>query len=123
MTFAAHGALGAGVTLAILSPLHPDPVVNWTAGFLGFVAGSLPDTADWFAATFLNKPRWVLYSRMHHGDLTWIAYFCAPYGLHIWLDTYIHDPLRPGWNWFGERWYMEVLMWIVSGLLFWIALK
>lgn len=119
MTFAAHGALGAGLTCAAISPLGPDPAGFWIFGVLGFIMGSLPDTADWFTATFLGAQRWVLYGRMHHGDLTWKFFWCPPFLLHVWADSFIHNV--PGGNWWPRYAWTEFAMWGASGLLFWIA--
>jgi len=122
-TFVAHGLLGSGVMAAPARALGlPKWVMNLVAIY-GFILGSFPDAWDWIMATFFGAQRWVLYSIYHahklpHWDFSAPTYllYQPPFFLHIFIDSWFHDPAKPGWNWWSELWWLEVLMWIVSGL-------
>ena len=117
-TFAAHTALGAGVCAA---PAHllgapTEAVVALTV--YGAVLGSLPDTFDWVMAKLGLAQRWFWYVKLHH-DPPWWLMIQPPFALHLWTDEWFHDPMKPGWDWWPERGWLEILIWVVSGLLLW----
>jgi hypothetical protein len=127
-TFVAHGLLGGAVAAlgALLAWIVPrgwklrelSARAFWILAVYGFVVGTLPDSADWIAAVLGILPRWELYVILHHSPPTWLA-VQPPFALHLWLDTFFHDPLKPGWDWWRELWWLEVSTWIVSlGILF-----
>lgn len=127
-TFAAHGALGAGV---IAAPLRLAGAPQWlvTLGSVyGFILGSAPDLWDYFGALFGLFPRWELYVIYHshtlpHWGFTapWYLIYQLPFFLHVWIDTFFHNPALPGWNWWPQMGWLEIIMWAVSALLIWVA--
>jgi hypothetical protein len=93
--------------------------VMWWISALGALLGSLPDTLDWLLAVLGFVPRWEVYSWFHHSIPTWAEIVVFPVGLHVWSDRLVH--LYPGYAWWPDFWYMEIGMWIVSGIVLSIA--
>lgn len=119
MTFMAHGIAGAG--LCALPFVGARRWLKWSAAIFGFLGGIAPDAADWIAATFFGATRWVLYTRMHSGDLSEIFIFHPGYCLHLFVDSFIHDPNNPGWNWWPEMWGWELALWLVGIGWLWLV--
>jgi len=105
-TFVTHGLVGAAGTALVFMHGHVPPEQSVGAVILGGIVGTLPDTADWVASVVFKKPRWVLYSRMHSGDLVWLGFFFPPILWHVLLDIPFHR--TPGENWWPRLWWLEV---------------
>jgi hypothetical protein len=127
-TFTAHGALGAGTTSAILATVDAPHEAIVAGAVYGFILGIWPDIGDWLAAQFGWYPRWTLYTLYHshtetHWGFTgpWYLVWQPPFFLHIFTDTWFHDASKPGWNWWPERGWLEILMWAISAELIWYA--
>jgi hypothetical protein len=105
--FVTHGIVGAAVRMACSCP--PDASVDLKVGLIavGFVLGSLPDTADWVAAKVFKKERWELYTKMHKGLFS-IGVGCIlwDYGAHLLLDIPFHR--IPGENWWPRLWWLDI---------------
>lgn len=114
MTFLAHSALGAATAGLVSKVVTGDPTPGVA---IGGILGGLPDTLDWLLATLGITERWSIYVVMHHPKpwLWWIELVLFPMGLHTYLDTFVHT--SPGVNWWSSKWYWEVGMWIVGGVL------
>lgn len=117
MTFLVHGVLGAGV--CSLPFRWSRPWIRWAATAFGAVGGLAPDVADWIAAVVFGAPRWVLYSRMHSGDLVPYFIWHPSYALHLWLDSFIH--IYPNYNWWGDFYWLEIGAWLLGAAFLWAA--
>ena len=126
MTFAAHGILGAGVCMLPWKwcPQPPRTTALIASGVFGFLGGIWPDAFDWAAAAFFGAVRWEWYTRMHAGDLsTGILSYHPAFALHLWVDSFIHDPARPGYDWWQDFWWLEILCWILGAALIWFSIQ
>lgn len=93
----------------------------WSLAAAGFVLGSLPDTLDWTLATLGWVDRWAVYGMFHTGTLGICTAWIPPIGLHFALDVWIHSP--PGYNWWSDFWWLEVLAWVVSAVILFLSWK
>lgn len=118
MTFLGHGIFGAGVTALPFACASDE--VKIVALSLGFFGGIAPDAADWIAATFFGADRWVLYGRMHVGDLVKYFKWFPAYYFHLEFDKIIH--IYPGYNWWPRYWYLEIGLWFVGAGLIVLAM-
>jgi hypothetical protein len=119
-SFIAHGLFGAGVSGAGTRLLGGKKTVIIGITVAGFLFGIAPDAADWIAWFLFGAERWQLYNLMHFGWLSYALAWVTPYGLHLALDLIFH---ASGANWWPRLWWLEVLMWIVGGLMIWYALS
>jgi len=119
-TFLAHGALGAGVCASVARLCNARPRIVKLAGAYGMVVGAWPDVADWLNAVVLGRPRWELYVVYHHHP-PWYWIIQPPFFLHWLVDIPFHR--TPGVNWWPEMWWAELLVWIVSGVLWVYAFR
>lgn len=110
MTFAAHGLIGAA--FCSLPSYGGRRWMRIASTALGLLGGIAPDAADWIAATALGAQRWVLYERMHTGDLVQAFSWHPAYNLHLWMDRFIH--VEPAYDWWADYWWMEIGCWAVG---------
>lgn len=119
MTFLAHTALGAGLSASVARAYGAPAWLRTTLGICGGILGALPDVGDWLVATLGFLPRWQLYNEMHLNSPWWLLIW-PPYTLHVGLDTIVHTY---GPNWWPAYWWLEILLWVVAGLLFYHAYR
>ena len=119
MTFLAHGIAGAGICSFMFwrSPKW----LKWTVAIQGALFGMAPDVVDWIAHVFWGTPRWSIYSWMHN-DPGWFIYHPA-YCLHLVVDAVIHDPNNPGYNWWPDYFWLEILLWVFGIGLLWLTFR
>lgn len=114
MTFAAHGVIGAGI--CAIPFVRCKPWIKWSAAAFGFLGGIAPDAADFIAWVF-GAERWVLYSRMHSGDLVQYFIYHPAYALHLVLDSIIHRV--PAYDWWADYYWIEIGCWVFGAALLW----
>ena len=118
--FASHGVLGAGICAGIARAFKaPRWVVN-SATVYGAVFGAWPDAWPWLSTKLGWDTSAYLYT-LYHDYEPWYLALQPPFLLHIWLDSFFHDPLKPGWDWWGEMGWLNIVMLAVSALLLWFA--
>lgn len=96
MTFLTHAITGAALMLALFGPV-PGSAAFWALLIYGLIAGSLPDTLDWFMAKVSFYPRYSsIYGWWHHTKLALLVslILIAPLP-HILGDKFIHNPVLP----------------------------
>ena len=121
-SFAGHAVFGAGVMSSLIKLYLGVKSAKWVlilAYIYGLILGAWPDVADWFAALVGWYPRWFLYGVYHHSVTVWLLN--PPFTLHVVSDLAFHDPFRPGWDWWAEKGWLEILMWSAAALLFWYS--
>jgi hypothetical protein len=121
MTFIALGLIGAALEGAALRSAEMPEWVVIAGTAHGFVGAILPDVADWVAWAVFRRPRWALYTRMHRGDFDLLSLVFPTYLTHIAIDTFFHDPAKPGWNWWPTLWWAELLGWILPGIALYLT--
>jgi hypothetical protein len=109
-----HFWLSAGVAAVPVSALGGSTEVVVAAALVAGYFGAKADL-DGFLAGIKDIPkkglkgsyRWDIYTKLHKEPGTWLKrnpFFM----LHLWVDKHFHDPARPGWNWWPEKWAMDV---------------
>lgn len=112
MTVAAHALMAGAIEGTILRLCGcPDEWIVAAIGH-GMIGGAMPDAVDWIAATFFGRPRWSIYSKMHHGwSYWWLMVFFPGFPLHtVVVDPGFHDPAKPS-NWWPRLWWAELSGW------------
>ena len=108
MTFITHGLAGAALMLALFNPT-PLSGTFWALLIYGLIAGSAPDTLDWFMAELKLVPRYSsIYGWWHHSGLALLisVILIAPLP-HVLGDKFIHVPVLPRK---GENPYMDEIL-------------
>jgi hypothetical protein len=110
-----HATQGALIMVApFISRLHKR-VILWTLVCVGAVLGDLPDLLGVFGF-FVRNDHGELYESAHIGPISKVLVFIPMYGLHLCLDSVMHEMERER-NVFSEWLWLEVLMWVVNILL------
>jgi hypothetical protein len=88
----------------------------------GIILGGGPDTFDYLSALFGWTQRWELYSMFHHFKPWWMLIVgTLPWLEHIVSDLAFHDPARPGWDWWPQMGWLEIIMYFGAALMLWYA--
>lgn len=102
----------------VLSLLGFDPGIIYY--IFWFVVGAAPDIAGWLEKViYHNSDLWNWYDTAHYG-IKWLRYVFPPYWLHVWLDSFSHEPGHEWWVWrnqqtgrYGKLW-LELTLWLIT---------
>ncbi|MEW6511842.1 MAG: hypothetical protein AB1428_12895 [Bacteroidota bacterium] len=135
------GAVGYGIPLPVIIAI----------AYLSFASGSyvggFPDTEDWIVANVVGaRPRWETYHRAHITDLKERYGWMPAWTLHLFADTFVHQPknrdgsakppkwweMDPAWRerelflgltlWDVHYSYREFALWVIGALMLWAAI-
>lgn len=89
----------------------------WLLAITGAVLGSLPDLLG-LIGFFILRDNGRLYNIAHSGAIKEIIQYIPMCWLHLWLDSFMHDPERT-WEGFYLRASLSVLMWVANAVMIW----
>jgi len=110
-----HATQGALMMVAPFISRLRKKAVLWTLILVGAILGDLPDLLGVYGFFIMND-HGELYDSAHTGHIGKILVFIPMYGLHLCLDSIMHEMERER-NIFSEWFWIEVAMWVVNILL------
>ena len=112
--FVTHGLFSGGFYGIIARWLSRKPWVIWIAFSCGVVAGIWPDAGSWLIGQLGGSEGY--WYHLYHFDppLLWVMQ--PGFLFHFLLDKIFHSG-PPNWLWWPSLWWLEVLMWIASGVM------
>ena len=115
-----HGTQGALMLLApFISRIHRK-VHAWGFALVGAILGMLPDLIGLYGYVFLHD-HGRIYNSAHSGAIKEIIQYIPMTWLHLFFDSFMHDPDRT-WEGFYVRRSLQVLLWMVNiGLIVWFV--
>lgn len=87
----------------------------WVIAVVGAILGVLPDLLGGFGF-ILAHDEGELYRSAHWGAIKSVMQYVPMYWLHLFCDSYMHEPGRT-WHGFHLRPTLEVLLWVANILL------
>lgn len=67
-----------------------DTTTFWPIVVAGAFFGALPDMIGWWETYITNPGSWQLRNVAHDGSINAVFQWTLAYGLHTWLDRFIH---------------------------------
>jgi hypothetical protein len=84
----------------------------------GFIAGLKDLPKNRF--NFRKSYRWDIYEKLHKAPPLWLR-LNPFFMLHLWVDKSFHDASKPGWNWWPEKWKLDVAIRLIGMGAVWAA--
>jgi hypothetical protein len=110
-----HATQGALMMVAPFISRLRKRVILWSLIFVGAVLGDLPDLLGGYGF-YVKSDRGILYESAHLGPVSKVLVFIPMYGLHLCLDSIMHEYERES-GLYHEWLWLEVAMWIVNIVL------
>lgn len=134
MTFINHGAGGAAIYLIIVRVMcaltsarkETMLVLFGVFGTLGFILGMAPDVLDWAYAMMLGTGQGgAVKMETHAGETSRIMSWTLAWGLHVFLDRFIHRPMLALDHPYHDLIWMvwEIGTWLVYGAAIWFVFR
>lgn len=120
MTFVNHGVAG-GLLYMWIAWLFRERD-KWTIigiGAAGFLIGAAPDIVGWMGWGPLGDGGWQLRNLLHDGWVNDYLQWTLAWGLHTWLDRFIH----PYPDYVLEYQLFEAATWVVYAFFGWVLYR